>query len=304
MPQRVVTTTDSFAHQLIQLSRPFNSLHPLLLIVAGYVIAGGSVLEPSASLSWLIISLLLLHSGVTVANDVVDSAVDRDNHVETPLTTGSAAVRQRFHYAAWALTVAALVVSLLILPLTTTAIIAAIALIGVIYNYPPLQLSRRPLGSIVALGLSYGFLPILAGFSLLETPPSPLLWLIGSFYLLARIALSLLKDFKDVAGDTKHHKQTFLLRYGMPATLRISHTLALIGLLGIITTVTVYAAGSSPLIATGAFVMLGSLGGHIMRLRKQLGSRAAGTTVTPVFDRLLLAQGLFDLGIILWLTLL
>lgn len=304
MSQRTVTATDSFIHQLIQLSRPFNSLHPLLLILVGYAIAGGSVFEPAPDLSWLVVSLLLLHSGVTVANDVVDSVVDRDNQVDTPLTTGSEAERRRFHYTAWALKGAALVVSLLALPLSTTMIIAAIGLIGVAYNYPPLQLSRRPLGSIIALGLSYGLLPILAGVSLLDASASPLAWLIGGFYFLARIALSLLKDFKDVTGDAKHHKQTFLLRFGAPTTLRTSHTLAATGLLGLIATVTALAAMSSMPLAVGVVVTLGGLGVRIAQLRKQLGTHTATPAVTPLFDQLLLTQGLFDLGIVLWLTLL
>lgn len=304
MAHRVVTTTDSFGSQLIQLSRPFNSLHPLLLTVAGYALAGGSLLTPSTSLSWLIVSLLLLHSGVTIANDVVDSDIDRDNQVDTPLTTGTKITRRRFHNAAWALTIAAIVCSLLALPLVTALIITSIALLGVGYNYPPLQFSRRPLGSIVALGLSYGLLPIAAGFSLLQAPASPLLWLIGGFYLLARSALSLLKDFKDLVGDKKHRKRTFLLHYGTPLTLHISHALAFIGLLGIVATLTAHTAESSPVAAAVALVALGSITLRIAQLRKRLGSQAATDAVTPLFDQLLLTQGLFDLGIIVWLTLL
>ncbi len=92
-----------------------------------------------------------------------------------------------------------------------------ILLIDYAYSLKPFRITNRTILSPVLLSVSYVYYSFSIGF--LSTPTTskyPWLLTIGlSFGFFARL---LLKDFRDVVGDKKFGKITFLIRYGQSLT--------------------------------------------------------------------------------------
>jgi 4-hydroxybenzoate polyprenyltransferase len=111
--------------------------------------------------------------------------------------------------------------------LTLLIFILIYTTVGWLYNARPFQLSHRPILSIVFLGIYYALLPCLFGLLLSGNSLTPLFIIFLICYSLCRCSISLLKDYKDVTGDKKHHKHTFLLTYGQRRVALISTVIGL-----------------------------------------------------------------------------
>lgn len=280
------------AYAILLLSRPANVVHPLLLVIVGVIVSGAA---HDTVVFYLTLSVLaLVHSAVTIWNDVEDIVVDRRNHVRTILTDGyigSTTVR----WTAYSLLAIAGIIAAFLPPLSWGVIVLFIIL-GWTYNAPPLQLSRRPIASMVVLAITYGFLPILVGASLGEITLQIIL--LAFFYGVSRMSLSLLKDYKDAVGDAQSDKRTFLLVYGHRNVRRLSMIAAIIGNAAIIYSIGNYIPEGSIALYYGVF---GALYVLTLLWRYKLFIRESYKELNEVFHQCLYVQLILDCAIVLWL---
>src|SRR6266550_1794781 len=206
----------------INLTRPYNATPTLLAFSVGYIFANSQPITFDFFVGLAI--LLLVHSMVTVQNDVEDLEIDRSNHAHTALLNQSVSVKNA---KAFALGMGGTVICLAIISSSRVIHVVfatALIILSWLYNYKPFRLSQRPIASIFLLGLCYGALPFLYGYLLGGgyIKVSVALLLITSGLFLQRISLSIMKDYKDASGDKLHHKHTFYLTYGKKLTALIS----------------------------------------------------------------------------------
>lgn len=296
MPNRIPVTIP-FVEQLYLLARPANVTLPALVLFCGYVAGGGSLFVTDWRLVVLVVAGFLVHSGLTLVNDLSDRKVDVDNDVDTIITKGS----KKDVRLVWVSSVALIAVGMaltLVLPFYVQIAVWAMALLGVAYNTKPLLLSYRPQLSIVALGVLYATLPFLVGYFMYATEMSWQVALLAVLWGCARAAISILKDFKDVKGDKKHGKHTFLLRYGRGVTLAVSNCLATLGLAGVAVAGLWFVA---PQYQYLYIATLAAAAGAVVRVRHDTLVRAGHEN--NYFQQLLMVQVFFDGGVLLWLTL-
>jgi 4-hydroxybenzoate polyprenyltransferase len=98
-----------------------------------------------------------------------------------------------------------------------------------VYSMPPVRLSGRGIMAPLLLPLGYVALPFLLAVNAVDGRMK--WWQIG---LLAGLYISfigriVLKDFRDVKGDSKYNKRTFIVRYGPRATVIFSAFMFAIG---------------------------------------------------------------------------
>lgn len=284
-----------FAQQIYTLSRPTNAALPAFALLTGFLVGGGSF----RIVDWLLIALmasgLLFHSGLTIANDLNDRDVDSDNGVATILTRGTKADVRRVQLAALLLCLVGLGLTVL-LPLYVQASLLLMAILAIMYNFRPFMFSRRPVSSIAALGALYGSLPFFVGYFMYARDVTMYAVAMAVFWGIARASLSILKDFKDVKGDKKHGKRTFLLHFGRQTTIVTSNVLAGVGLVGV-------GAAGLHYVTPGWWpcylLTLAIASGAIVRQRRLLTPGKENMT----FHELLRVQAFFDGGVLLWVLL-
>lgn len=168
-------------------------------------------------------------------NDVSDVEIDKINLAKSqdrPLISGDADRR--------GLTRLLIVLAVVILALSTVLsvrgmVVSAVMLVlSCAYSLPPARLSYRGLVAQLLLPIGYVAYPFYLGFLAVGGVG------LTSQHILLAIALYagfvsrvLLKDFRDVIGDAKYGKHTFLLRHGVRTTTYLSlafHLLATVGL--------------------------------------------------------------------------
>lgn len=122
-----------------------------------------------------------------------------------------------------------------------------ILVIDYIYSLRPLRLTDRTFAAPLVLAAAYTYLSFSVGFwSASSRVGYP--WLLSIGLALGFVARLLLKDFRDVKGDKRHGKTTFLLRFGPRATCLVS---------GIFWLVAMVVVGASTSFAYGVCVPLG-----------------------------------------------
>jgi 4-hydroxybenzoate polyprenyltransferase len=206
---------------------------PLVIVLALFACLGVAQAGHAADLRALAPALLVVVGFVTCAvavNDLSDVAVDQVNlpaDPHRPLVSGAASTLEMRTFAIVGAT-GALVVSAAIgwLSVATTA---AGLLLALAYSLPPTRLSKR--GVLAPLLLPFGFVavPFLTGVLAAGSAVTfPDLALLAGLYL-GFIGRILLKDFRDVRGDTLFGKRTFLVRHGRAWTCALSGSLWVAG---------------------------------------------------------------------------
>lgn len=275
----------------IRLARFENAVLPALAVLAGAVAHTGTA---PVTILMRMLALILIHSVITIWNDIADETSDRYNGI-----TRIGAVKQAGSYK-WLVGlqyVAVGVVAVLaaFMPLDIIALLLMYVLLGWVYNVPPVQASHRPIGSISVLALSYGLIPFLIGSGVQSLGWR--IWLLAICWMLVRASLSLLKDYKDAVGDAKAHKRTFLLTYGNKRTVRLSLALAYLGYTGIVALVPRgrYALAAGLTLGVGAIWLLVQ--------RNRLRSQTTYAQLNRCFHEYLEYEIVFDSLAILWLSL-
>jgi 4-hydroxybenzoate polyprenyltransferase len=179
------------------------SLHPLFTTTLVIVAA------------WFVTSACL--------NDIADEKIDRVNLAgvrNRPLVAGSATPEQLMVVAA-----AGALISLATawsVNWRVGVVATAGLLLSVAYSVPPIRLSDRGGLAIALLPTGYVALPYLVGaLSVAPKLDRSGMILLAGLYLsfLGRIVL---KDFRDVEGDARFGKRTFLVRHGQRVTCLLS----------------------------------------------------------------------------------
>jgi len=168
-----------------------------------------------------------------------------------------------------------------------------------LYNKPPMYLSRRPLASVITLGLCYGALPLLYGYVLSGRGLTSFIVVLGFLWFIQRIATSILKDFKDVHGDKRFGKKTFYLVYGQQKTALVSVAFSLLAYSGVIALVFIKFGTSTLSLALGFLAAVVALRNFLLRLN--LLKTQDEKKLASIFSRSFHYQNQFDLVVLLWL---
>lgn len=199
---------------------------PVFVLLALYAELGlAQAGAPNAYASLLkilvVIAAFLVFS--VACNDLADEAIDRVNlpgDPRRPLVTGAVS-RTQLRATGWTAGGAALATSALLgwAPLAITAV--GLGVSGA-YSIRPVRIVERGVLAPLLLPACYVAVPYLLGISAGHRAPTGSdLGLLGGLYL-GFIGRILLKDFRDVRGDTMFGKRTFLVRYGRRWTCALS----------------------------------------------------------------------------------
>jgi 4-hydroxybenzoate polyprenyltransferase len=222
--------------QLIKYLRTCRSLLrlPTYLLMMLYLIMGFLLGLHVSGMTEVTVSELveLLLSAIVIAawyiggsglNDFADYEIDMINLKDDPnrpLVSEVINRKELFWISIVCIVIAILLTLLLSRQHQITLILLAVLSIG--YSLPPVQISRRGALAPLLLPLGYIILPFFFGYySVANSIEPPFVYVTFAFYLhfIGRI---ILKDYRDVKGDKKHNKMTFLLRYGSKAVCIVS----------------------------------------------------------------------------------
>lgn len=219
-----------------QMVRVRTTILMFLFALMGYFYANDST--SPMKLVLILIVLALWYANGTSLNDLADEEIDKVNlkllQGERPLVKGNAA---RSELRTLALVSAALAFCLSILISPLAAVYTTFGLLyGYLYSTPPFKISYRGVFATLSLSALYVFYPFFLGLEAsnalhLDMARTTLLTLALYACFIARI---LLKDVRDVAGDKKFGKRTFIVRYGQATTAITSATFWVAGMCGLL----------------------------------------------------------------------
>jgi 4-hydroxybenzoate polyprenyltransferase len=259
-------------------------------VVIGWVAAGGR----GGAVLPLVAIYFLLHSGLTIWNDIEDETIDGLSGRQGIATIRRLGLMRELRIITITYVLLAVFLAAYLGPMAL-AWVALIILCGYVYNTRPLQLSRRPLGSIAILILFYGALPVLLGASYAGL--SALSVALAGGYGVLRGSLSVLKDYKDAPSDAKHNKRTFLLVYGARAVEKVSIVAAAIGFILILSAITALVGGWVWMVVATI------IAGWLLAKRWQLREAKSYKELNIIFHNCLYYQLIFDGVVLVWLVL-
>lgn len=129
----------------------------------------------------------------------------------------------------------------------------ATVVIDYVYSLKPLRVTDRTFAAPLLLAGTYTYYSFSLGFWSVATAKAyP--WLLTAGLALGFVARLLLKDFRDVKGDKRHGKITFLLRFGPRVTAFVSGLLWVIAM-SVVCVATSFAYGVFIPLAVGSVVV-------------------------------------------------
>lgn len=294
--ERVVKTEKLLA--LWNLGRPRNALPTLLAFLTGV-----AVVEPSMIFSTTVcvtsLSLVIINIVLTLQNDVYDIQVDRTNKYRSSLLVGlftEAQLKDIIRYGLLCCVSLPLIVRRFDVAFALSILIA----LGIAYNCPPYQGSRRPIASLAILSLVFSALSYVLGVYVAGGAFNVGVVLMGLAFYFYRWSASIMKDYKDVAGDTKHAKRTFLVAYGPKRTRRVSIVTAVVGCAGIVGFM-LYSKGLNSLAMVFALGVVVCCALVAVAKRWQLSNNQSRFDKNhSLFQSILLVQIALELGVLLW----
>lgn len=213
----------------VELLRPYNIPILLFSFSMGYFFLGN--LRFHTDFFWGILIIILAHSFATVQNDIQDFEIDSINSPKSPLQQKiislSEAKRLQIFLGLFLILVG------LVKPIPHILFGSFALIISWVYNNTPFQLSRKPIWSIVTLGVTNTILPMAYGFSLNNDKVNPIFLTALVLWFFIRISISVLKDYKDTIGDKKLGKKTFYLVFGNKVTSLVSIICSFFAYIGI-----------------------------------------------------------------------
>jgi len=284
----------------VQLTRPENAAGSVITYCIGYFLLPGVVLRVGFFVGLFII--LALHSLATVQNDMADFEIDRANNRHSPLQDHRISLQQARVFVKL-LALASLVAAVLSPQRGIHLLaVAVLLLLAWLYNLPPVRASRRPILSMVVLGLCFGAAPLLYGYVLDYGKISSYILILAFFWILIRVSTAIMKDYKDVKGDKIFNKNTFYVRYGAKTTARVSIWLALVSYIGVLVALLTKTEGRH---AIFVFMLLvaGLLAIRNIVLRLQLTKTKSDKQLNTIFHKSVFAHNQFEIVVFLCLIL-
>ncbi len=194
------------------------------LIVISYLLASSWIGKGQIFLNWQLILLLIL--GVVFANIynvinmIYDLPLDKIGNPERPLAKGSITVKNAYKF--WFINIIiAFLLSMYFGPDFIILLMAAIA-VAIIYSARPFVLKKWILTAQLLMGIGYGVILFLVGWSLSNSLFSAPLSIIIIFFLVTNV-ITLTKDYKDVEED-----RLFDIKTGPVYSIKFSYGLQII----------------------------------------------------------------------------
>lgn len=164
-----------------------------------------------------ILGALFIH--VTTINDIADEEIDKINlssDLSRPLVTSHTKRSDLLILSFLALFIA--FIGAFIIRPTLILFVAITPILSYIYSMPPMRISYRGILASLLLPLIYVAIPYGMGIYLhpKAVTSENIILLLGLY--VSFIGRIILKDFRDVKGDKKFGKLTFLVRYGAYTT--------------------------------------------------------------------------------------
>jgi len=285
---------DGLLRQLIVQLRTRNALPPVVALLTGYALFGSASLDNS-KLAATTVAIICIMFFFTLQNDVVDAEEDTAGGRAAPLNQGTLNITMLTTWYKRFL-LASLVFSLATKSWTSILLITLLAVLAWQYNKPPLEGSHRPAISIIELGLILSTLPLLIGWSVAgKTGPSTAAMLIAGLFLV-RVAVSILKDYKDHSEDMLFGKKTFLIHHGPKVTNVFSLSASVVGYC--LVAIALLATSHSGLVNLSATTAL-TIALYSTGLRLRLGEAKANYKRNAhIFQRLFDCSVYFDMAVL------
>lgn len=167
----------------------------------------------------VIIVIASWYVNATTINDIADYEIDRINlqgAVGRPLANKEVSKSQIIRLNIISGIIA--LISSFWLDYRIGLIVAICLVLNYLYSATPAKISHRGALAPLTLPLGYVVLPFLTGVWAVKETITPKGWLILIALYISFVGRIILKDFRDVKGDAKFGKRTFILRYGRKAT--------------------------------------------------------------------------------------
>ncbi len=209
--------------------RPFRTLHFILMVCIGLVVANNIDLFDANNVPYIIIAvflLIFLWQYTIMVNDVYDQKIDELSNIDRPLIAG---VLTRSQYTKLIVLMAlfSAVFSFLLGPMIFSLALGYIFL-GTIYSVPPIRVRDRIWSScIIGLGSAFAFLigyftPNFEGVIADLTPNAILI----SFMIFSALSLApILTDLKDYEGDKRAGVKSIYTVFGLEKGKKMASTL-------------------------------------------------------------------------------
>lgn len=211
----------------LKLQRFANAAFPVMSLLIGVALVGT---RDYLAVVFAVVTVFIINGSVTFWNDIDDREVDAHNGRPMLKQIYGSVLYKRYLAVSILQSIICLIAAAW-LGVGSLIILLLVVIGGVAYSRKPLRLSHKPALSVVVLSLLGAPLPFLLGTSLGEVGQAGTLvgFFIGLWSL--RLSVSILKDYKDAAGDAKHGKKTFLLVYGARKVAIVSVSSLLLGFL-------------------------------------------------------------------------
>jgi homogentisate phytyltransferase / homogentisate geranylgeranyltransferase len=239
-----VQKTSDRVYSLWKFARPHTIIGTTLSVLGLYIL--NAALVPNLvgllpPIPWLAATVACLCGNVYIVglNQIEDIAIDKINKPHLPLAAGEFSVR-----TGWKIVSVTGILALAIAWLQGPFLLGVVSsslLIGTAYSLPPIRLKRFPLyaalcifvvrGLIVNLGIFQHFHWVFSRNLAIDIPPE--VWMLTGFMILFGIAIALLKDIPDMAGDKQYHIRTFTIQLGAPFVLNLALLILTIGYLSV-----------------------------------------------------------------------
>lgn len=196
----------------VDLGRPLHAAAAGLLVWVGIYVAGGPGGVRSAAATAVVGTVLATAGGFAV-NDHFDRAIDAINDPDRPIPRGAVSPRGALGYAAVTFG-GAILAGVLWLPWLALGL--AVVNVFVLLAYTPLAKGRFGLGNL-AVSYLVGSAVLVGGAAVGSVEPVLVMAALAGLMILA---LELLKDIEDIAGDARKGLRTLPIMFGRPGATR------------------------------------------------------------------------------------
>ncbi|MFH1895726.1 MAG: UbiA family prenyltransferase [archaeon] len=204
---------NNFIFNLLILGRPWNAFLIGLFSLIGFLQIGS--LENLFLLFLLFFSFFLQYTGGTILNDVYDISADRINMPYRPLESGVIKLEQAKLYM-----IASYFISFVLGFFVSYYLFIGLLVffvVTILYSVPPFRFVARGFIGNFSLATVSIFIPSVTGLAVASKSlffNDIMLYLPFIFLTIFFSFFSIIKDFKDVVGDSKTNKKTFVVQCG------------------------------------------------------------------------------------------